>query len=149
MLTFDEAQAIFCDGGRASSRSGNAMAGASDGRRAWPGSVGSDDTPAANRSAMDGYSVCCEEYEAGTCLPVQQVVYAGTRPQALRPGHAIRIYTGRVIPEGADAVVAQEDAVANYRGVICNRAPVIGQRRECAHKAVGKDRLVPGHCSSR
>ena len=67
--------------------------------------------PFAN-SAMDGYAV-----RAGDCaLPLAKLkiigesaagrAFAGT----LGAGQAIRIFTGAPIPEGADAVVIQEDA---------------------------------------
>ncbi|MGH8519145.1 MAG: molybdopterin molybdotransferase MoeA, partial [Panacagrimonas sp.] len=63
-------------------------------------------------------------------LPLAGVVAAGphTRLPRLPAGHACRIYTGGLIPEGADAVVRQEwtrrDADA---AVIIERATPIGQ----------------------
>ncbi|QYY28812.1 molybdopterin molybdotransferase MoeA [Cupriavidus pinatubonensis] len=127
MLSFDEAQAIFANAAEPVRETETLWLGLATGRVLASDLVAVTDTPSADRSAMDGYAVRCEDWQGGACLPVQQVVYAGTRPQALRPGHAIRIYTGAVIPAGADAVVAQEDAEENFRGVTCNRTPLVGQ----------------------
>ncbi|MGN5476316.1 molybdopterin molybdotransferase MoeA [Cupriavidus basilensis] len=144
MLTFDEAQEIFATAAEPVRETETVWLGLLTGRVLAQDLSAATDTPAADRSAMDGYAVRCEEYGPGACLPVQQVVYAGTRPQALRPGHAIRIYTGGVIPEGADAVVAQEDAMENYRGVTCSRAPVVGQHiRRRGEDARRGDLLLP------
>jgi len=64
--------------------------------------------PGADNSAMDGFALRAAEAGSGP-LPVSQRVPAGHRPTPLAPGSAARIFTGAVIPEGADAVVMQED----------------------------------------
>ena len=62
-------------------------------------------------SAMDGYAV--RAAETGTIPAVLDVV--GTAPaghaiqRPLGPGEAVRIFTGGAVPEGADAVVIQEN----------------------------------------
>lgn len=71
--------------------------------------------PPQAMSAMDGYAVRSADASApGTRLKVIGEVAAG-RPfdQTLGSGEAIRIFTGGVIPAGADAVVIQEDTVAD------------------------------------
>jgi len=71
--------------------------------------------PPQAMSAMDGYAVrAADASAAGTRLKVIGEVAAG-RPfdKTLGAGEAVRIFTGGVIPEGADAVVIQEDAVAD------------------------------------
>lgn len=68
--------------------------------------------PFAN-SAMDGYAVRHDDpaLDAGTPLRVIDRSAAGhPATQSLRPGTCIRIFTGAVLPDGADAVIAQEDA---------------------------------------
>src|SRR5699024_10689339 len=67
------------------------------------------DLPPSDNSAMDGYAIRYEDYQAGGSLPIQQRCYAGDTPEALEPGKTIRLYTGSVMPEGADTVVMQED----------------------------------------
>ncbi len=63
--------------------------------------------PPAPVAAMDGYAVRCSE-AAGRGLPVALTVKAGDPPQVLPPATCARIFTGALVPEGADAVVAQE-----------------------------------------
>src|SRR6476620_4026144 len=68
--------------------------------------------PPQAMSAMDGYAVrAADAAQVGAQLTVIGEVAAG-RPFASRigPGEAARIFTGGVIPDGADAVVIQEDA---------------------------------------
>ncbi|HEY4123957.1 MAG TPA: gephyrin-like molybdotransferase Glp [Rhizomicrobium sp.] len=62
-------------------------------------------------SSMDGYAVRADD--ARTILRVIGEAPAG-RPFAGRvnAGEAVRIFTGSVVPEGADAIVIQEDAEA-------------------------------------
>ncbi|MCY0854596.1 molybdopterin molybdotransferase MoeA [Cupriavidus sp. D39] len=127
MLSFDEAQAVFAMCAEPVPETETVWLGLLTGRVLARDLAAVIDTPAADRSAMDGYAVRSEDCRGDACLPLQQVVYAGMRAQPLLPGHAIRIYTGGVIPPGADAVVALEDALETYRGVTCARAPVAGQ----------------------
>lgn len=144
MVSFDEAQPIFATAAEPVRETEIVWLGLLAGRVLAQDLAAVADTPAADRSAMDGYAVRCEDCTAEASLPVQQVVYAGTRPQALRPGHAIRIYTGAVIPQGADAVVAQEDAVEGYGGVTCHRPPLAGQHiRRQGEDARRGDLLFP------
>ena len=66
--------------------------------------------PPADVSAMDGYAVrTADVADAPVCLKVIGEVAAG-RPFAtpIGPGEAARIFTGGVIPAGADTVVVQE-----------------------------------------
>lgn len=64
--------------------------------------------PGADNSAMDGFALRAAEAASGS-LPVSQRVPAGHRPTPLAPGSAARIFTGAIIPEGADTVIMQED----------------------------------------
>lgn len=65
-------------------------------------------TPPADNSAMDGYAFRTADLENGNGLPLSQRIPAGHSPSPLEPGTAARIYTGAVMPEGADTVVMQE-----------------------------------------
>ncbi|TDF65582.1 molybdopterin molybdotransferase MoeA [Cupriavidus sp. L7L] len=143
MLSFDEAQAVFAMSAEPVRETETVWLGLATGRVLARDLCAVIDTPAADRSAMDGYAVRSEDCREA-CLPLQQVVYAGTRPEPLLPGHAIRIYTGGVIPPGADAVVALEDAEESYRGVVCARAPGAGQHiRRKGEDARRGDLLLP------
>ncbi|OGL08959.1 MAG: hypothetical protein A3F92_02885 [Candidatus Rokubacteria bacterium RIFCSPLOWO2_12_FULL_71_22] len=65
-------------------------------------------------SSMDGYALRADDTrEDGVELTVVGRVAAGALPaRALRLGEAMRIFTGAPLPDGADAVVPQEDVTA-------------------------------------
>ena len=73
------------------------------------------DVPPHANSSMDGYAVRSAnvrnaDERAGVALRVVGEIPAGSTPdRAVSEGQAIRIMTGAVIPEGADAVVPFED----------------------------------------
>ena len=65
--------------------------------------------PPMDNTQMDGYAVRVADCAGGIArLPVSQRIPAGHIGQPLRAGTAARIFTGAMIPEGADAVVMQE-----------------------------------------
>jgi molybdopterin molybdotransferase len=75
--------------------------------------------PPFTNSAVDGYAV------RGSDLPLRQEqafpvtgrVQAGASAQApVKPGHAMRIFTGAPMPEGADTVFMQEDVRLDEAG---------------------------------
>ena len=68
--------------------------------------------PPRDNSAMDGYAVRAADGLDGAELVVSQRIPAGSVGKPLAAGTAARIFTGAQIPEGADAVVMQEDATA-------------------------------------
>ncbi|WP_421868931.1 gephyrin-like molybdotransferase Glp [Motiliproteus sp.] len=69
------------------------------------------DVPPADNSAMDGYAVRVADLAAaaGKPLTISQRIPAGVDPEPLQPGTVARIFTGASVPEGADAVVMQEN----------------------------------------
>ena len=69
------------------------------------------DQPPFAASAMDGYAVRAADAVAGAALTVAEIIQAGGRAERpVGPGEAARIFTGAPVPEGADAVLIQEDA---------------------------------------
>ncbi|GAC1416306.1 MAG: molybdopterin-binding protein [Candidatus Velthaea sp.] len=65
--------------------------------------------PAGNRSTMDGFAV--RSSEGGATRRISAEIRMGQAPPGpLGAGEAMRIPTGGVLPEGADAVVPIEDA---------------------------------------
>lgn len=69
--------------------------------------------PPRDNSAMDGYAVRSVDCAvAGAVLEVSQRIPAGSVGGPLAAGTAARIFTGAQIPQGADAVVIQEDTQA-------------------------------------
>ena len=86
------------------------------------------DVPPADNTSMDGYAMRAADVPApGTRLPVSQRVPAGHVPAPLEPGTAARIFTGAMIPPGADAVVMQEQCAAEGENVQVNHAPRAGE----------------------
>ncbi len=78
--------------------------------------------PPLPMSAMDGYAIrAADAALPGTRLTVIGEVAAG-RPaeQRLEAGEAMRIFTGGVVPDGADSVVIQEDTTRDGDAVILN-----------------------------
>jgi len=103
--------------------------------------------PAHDNSAMDGYAVRFADLtpEGETTLARVGESFAG-RPSgvAVRPGECVRIFTGGVIPEGADTVVMQERASeADGRVRIAARAvSKAGQNRRPAGEDLKAGQIV-------
>ena len=90
------------------------------------------DVPAADNTSMDGYAVRAQDCASGgATLRVSQRIPAGSVGQPLEPGTAARIFTGALVPPGADAVVMQEqcEVVSNSVGgsIIVRHAPKPGE----------------------
>ena len=64
------------------------------------------DLPPFDRSLVDGYAVRCAD---GPALPLAGAVAMGRPAEPLPPGAAMAVPTGGMVPEGADAVVMQEE----------------------------------------
>ncbi|KRC21837.1 gephyrin-like molybdotransferase Glp [Acidovorax sp. Root219] len=100
-----------------------------DGRVLAQDAVSSLQVPPSDNSSMDGYAVRrADVATAGTVLPVSQRIAAGSAGAPLQPGTAARIFTGAPIPDGADAVLMQEDCEALDDGKVrINAVPTAGQ----------------------
>jgi molybdopterin molybdotransferase len=78
------------------------------------------DLPPFDNSAVDGYAVRHADLggKGETRLAVAERVTAGrAAAHALRPGEAVRIFTGAPMPAGADTVFMQEDVRADAEAV--------------------------------
>jgi molybdopterin molybdotransferase len=100
--------------------------------------------PPQDNSAMDGYAVRASDVnEEGVPLPVSQRIPAGTAAEPLVPGSAARIFTGAPIPQGADAVVMQEDTeAAGEQLVRITRVPSAGQWIRRSGEDVAKGAVI-------
>ncbi|MGB6009427.1 gephyrin-like molybdotransferase Glp [Castellaniella sp.] len=128
MLDFDTAQARLAARARPPVEQETLPLAALHGRVLATDIVAALDLPPADNSAMDGYAVrAADTAAAPTALPVQQRCFAGQAPQALLPGQAIRLFTGSVIPAGADTVVMQEDCQEDESGVTFQTPALAGQ----------------------
>ena len=79
--------------------------------------------PPMDNSAMDGYALKAKDIELATSenpikLEIIEDLAAGYSPKmTIQSGQAVRIMTGAPIPEGADAVIMQEDTERNGNSV--------------------------------
>jgi molybdopterin molybdotransferase len=86
------------------------------------------DQPPFAASSMDGYALRAADAVPGAVLRVAGEVPAGRSfPHPLAPGEAVRLFTGAPIPEGADAVLIQEDAIAEGGIVRVNAMVTVGE----------------------
>lgn len=84
--------------------------------------------PPADVSAMDGYALRAADGGLNGRLAVVGAAPAGhpfDRP--VGPGEAVRLFTGSVVPVGADAILLQEDATRDGDQVTVNEAVVAGR----------------------
>jgi molybdopterin molybdotransferase len=101
--------------------------------------------PPSDVSAMDGYALRAADGALGATLAVIGSAPAGHPfDGAVGAGQAVRIYTGSVIPAGADAVLLQEDATATGREARVNEAVAAGRhiRRAGQDFSIG-DAVIP------
>ena len=99
--------------------------------------------PPFTNSAVDGFAVASRDLPQGKeqRFPVTGRVQAGaSAPAPLKPGHAMRIFTGAPIPEGADTVFMQEDVRLEHGNVV---VPA-GLRRGANVRPAGED-IPLGH----
>ncbi|QXH77601.1 molybdopterin molybdotransferase MoeA [Pseudomonas salmasensis] len=83
-----------------------------DGRVLAQDLISTLDLPPWPNSAMDGYALRLADW-TGEPLVVSQRVFAGTAPEPLAAGTCARIFTGAPLPQGADCVQMQENAVVH------------------------------------
>ncbi|MBE9034162.1 molybdopterin molybdotransferase MoeA [aff. Roholtiella sp. LEGE 12411] len=86
------------------------------------------DFPHWDNSAMDGYAVRYEDVQHASAEPVIleiiEEITAGYQPKStVQPGQAARIFTGAVIPAGADTIVIQEKTRREENRVFILAAP--------------------------
>jgi molybdopterin molybdotransferase len=101
--------------------------------------------PPADVSAMDGYALRAADASQGAVLRVIGAAPAGHPVAgAIGPGEAVRLFTGSIVPAGADSVLIQEDATADGDTITVNEtcAPAKNIRRAGQDFAVG-DTLIP------
>ncbi len=104
--------------------------------------------PVNDLSMMDGYAVNCQTTDCSQTLEISQRIAAGDVPKdALTTGTVARIFTGAMLPEGANCVVMQEDTVVENDGhVKIKTQPQAGQHVRPAHSEIhaGQQLLAAG-----
>ncbi|MFN2381029.1 MAG: gephyrin-like molybdotransferase Glp [Guyparkeria sp.] len=103
------------------------------------------DVPFAPLSLFDGYALEGPIADGGR-FPVSGKQFAGDPPARLVPGTAMRIFTGALLPEGGDTVVAQE-STQEEGGVLRvteSLRPGAGARQAGADTREGEELLAAG-----
>jgi molybdopterin molybdotransferase len=111
------------------------------------------DFPHWDNSAMDGYAVRWSDLQSGnlqqpTSLQVVETIPAGVPPtKKIHSGEAARIFTGAMLPDGADTIVMQEQTSQTGEIVVIKAAPQsIGEfvRKRGDYAQVGQELLPVG-----
>jgi molybdopterin molybdotransferase len=100
--------------------------------------------PPFTNSAVDGYAVSSHDLpkEKERTFPLTGRVQAGAAAiEAIKPGHAVRIFTGAPMPQGADTVFMQEDVRIESDGRVVLPA---GLRPGANVRPAGED-VAAGH----
>ncbi|TAL45359.1 MAG: molybdopterin molybdenumtransferase MoeA [Salinibacterium sp.] len=104
------------------------------------------DLPLFRNSQMDGFAVRAADVSAApVTLPIAGEIAAGpAEPAPLEVGSSVRIMTGAVVPQGADAIVPVEDTTVDGDSVTILRARSAGQFvRDRGSDVREGDELVP------
>ena len=101
--------------------------------------------PPRDVSAMDGYAVRAAETTSGATLRVVGSAPAGHPwDGTLSAGEALRLFTGSVLPSGADGVVIQEDTTRDGDRVTITEAARAGRHiRRAGQDFAAGDVLLP------
>jgi molybdopterin molybdotransferase len=86
--------------------------------------------PPMDNSAMDGYAINTRDISSSqlfTLFPIQQRIAAGDTAKSLEAGKAARIFTGAMMPAGANAVVMQEQCETHEEGILIPQGVNDGQ----------------------
>jgi molybdopterin molybdotransferase len=142
MLDFDIAQAQLARAGSHPATEESCTLNQACGRVLAQTLFATLDLPPANNSAMDGYAIRHADFQAGMPLPIQQRCFAGEQPAPLVPGQATRLFTGSLIPQGADTVVMQENAVEENGSVLIKETPQAGAHVRLQGEDVSRDRQL-------
>ncbi|MEG1969572.1 MAG: molybdopterin molybdotransferase MoeA [Burkholderiaceae bacterium] len=127
MLTFDQALEQLMAGARPIETREVVNTLEANGRVLARDLVSGMAVPAMDNSQMDGYALrAADATAAPLSLPVSQRIAAGHVGAPLAAGTVARIFTGAVVPPGADAIVPQEATVAGEGAVMIKEPPAAG-----------------------
>ena len=101
------------------------------------------DLPGFDNSAMDGYAFKASTY-CSQGLPIRQRIAAGDVAQPLPATAAARIFTGAMLPAGADTVVMQEHCTVRDGRLFVNQPINCGSHIRKKGHCVKKGQLVLG-----
>ncbi len=101
--------------------------------------------PPFSYSAMDGYAVRSADFASGGprwTFPVVSASRAGHPGPPLAPGGVARITTGGHLPEGADAIIIQENVERVGDAITTADVPFAGQHVRAAGADLAKDAIA-------
>lgn len=127
MLDFDVAQSQLATAATAPTQSERIALHQCGGRILAETIIATLDLPSSDNSAMDGYAIRHADFEPGKRFPIQQRCYAGDTPEPLQAGKTIRLFTGSILPDGADTVIMQENTEEANEEMLINEAPEKGR----------------------
>ena len=103
-------------------------------------------TPPADVSAMDGYALRSADALPGAILKIVGEAPAGHPFSGhVGPGEAVRLFTGSVVPNGADSVLIQENTTAQHDGITVHEPVALGKNIRPAGQdfSLGDEVLTP------
>lgn len=98
------------------------------------------DLPPFSNSAVDGFAFRGADaaQRGATRLPLQGKTFAGAVPPPLTEGAAARVFTGTMLPPGADTVQMQEDCEEQGETVLIRSVPAPGANCRWAGEDVAR-----------
>lgn len=103
-------------------------------------------TPPADVSAMDGYALRSADAQPGAVLKLIGEAPAGHPfTGQVGPQEAVRLFTGSVVPHGADAVLIQENTTPQQGGILVHEPVSVGKNIRPAGQdfSLGDEILAP------
>ncbi|MCZ7558114.1 MAG: molybdopterin molybdotransferase MoeA [Bacteroidia bacterium] len=103
--------------------------------------------PRFDASAVDGYALRAADTSAASekgevRLTVTDTISAGTGSHTARPGTALRIFTGAMMPKGADSVVMQEHVLRDGDAILLGKSVSPGANVRLKGEEFQKNALV-------
>ena len=104
------------------------------------------DLPGFRQSSMDGFALCYEEGLSHYAV-VGEVAAGASEAIDLRPGEAVRIFTGACVPESCDRVIMQEQVAYTDQEAKLKADTRSGQNIRAVGSQIQKGQLVLEHGS--
>ncbi|WP_371194510.1 gephyrin-like molybdotransferase Glp [Glaciecola sp. SC05] len=99
--------------------------------------------PGFDNSAMDGYAFKWQDLKDLKTLSLVGKSFAGNSYlKPLQPGECVRIMTGAAMPEGADTVMMQENALVDGERISFSKIPEKGNDVRLAGESIKQNSLV-------
>jgi len=111
--------------------------------------IATRDLPPHDNSAMDGYALRAEDSQSASSeqpavATIIEEIPAGQSPtHTLNPGQSARIFTGGIVPPGADSVIMQENTTRIDKDTVHILEPaIVGRHIRRAGEDVTRGRVV-------